>query len=154
MSVKNMMQNLPAGRTLALVGVLVLVVVAGWFTFEWTVNRIYVEPGESARLRFKGPPLPFLPGSRPAAPAGQFAEANPDNPTGWPQQLGVLEHMLGPGRHFYCPLWWEIIRVPDIVVQPGEVGIASSKMGKDLPAGEFLVDGELGSTEFKGILRK
>ncbi len=52
------------------------------------------------------------------------------------------------------------------VVKPGEVAIVTSLMGKDmhvLPAGrgatvddnsQFLVDGDLGKTEFKGVLRK
>ena len=34
-----------------------------------------------------------------------------------------------------------------------DVGIAACKMGDDLPRGEFLVDGGLGATTQKGILR-
>lgn len=154
MSLTATLQRIPGGRAILLTAGLAVLGAAGWLTVEWTINRIYVEPGESVLLRYKGPPLPFLPGSRPAAPSGRFAQVDPDDPSAWPKELGVLEHMLGPGRHFYCPLWWEMTRVPDIVVQPGEVAIASSRMGRDLPAGQFLVEGDLGSTEFKGILRK
>jgi regulator of protease activity HflC (stomatin/prohibitin superfamily) len=67
--------------------------------------------------------------------------------------------MKGPGRHFYCPLWWERTIVDDLIVKPGEVAIVTSLVGKDLPSdpsgeGKFLVEGDLGNTEYKGILRK
>jgi len=44
--------------------------------------------------------------------------------------------------------------VPDVVILPGQVGLVTSKLGEDLPADEFLVDGDLGETQHKGILRK
>ena len=62
--------------------------------------------------------------------------------------------MPGPGRHFYCPIWWERTLVDDVVVQPGELAIVTSKLGDDLPSGQFLVDGDLGETKSKGILRR
>ena len=62
--------------------------------------------------------------------------------------------MLGPGRHFRCPLWWERSIVADTVIEPESVGVVTSKLGENLPSGEFLVDGELGETNSKGILRK
>ncbi|MFP6766119.1 MAG: SPFH domain-containing protein, partial [Planctomycetaceae bacterium] len=62
--------------------------------------------------------------------------------------------MVGPGRHFYCPLWWECTLVPDTLIKPGEVGIVTSKMGKNQDADKFLVDGEIGATDFKGTLRR
>lgn len=131
---------------------LALIVVIVWQTIEWTVNRIYVEPGNSLLLRYKGPPLP-IPGLgvRPPAAPGQFAKVDEN---GRPLELGVLEQMRGPGRHFYCPLWWERTIVPDVIVKPGQVGVVRSKMGKDLPPGQFLVEGDLGATEFKGTLRR
>ena len=124
----------------------------GWAAIEWSYNRIYVPEGSSLLLRYKGPPLP-IPGlgMRPAAATGRFAEVDEN---GAPKELGVLEQMVGPGRHFYCPLWWERTLVEDQTVEPGEVGLVVSKMGNDLPGGQFLVDGDLGKTEFKGILRK
>lgn len=131
---------------------LAFVLVMGWGTVEWMVNRIYVPEGASLLLRYKGPPLP-IPGlgMRPPAAPGQFAKVNDG---GSPLELGILAQLRGPGRHFYCPLWWERELVNDIVVKPGEVGIVVSKMGKDLPAGQFLVNGDLDATQFKGILRK
>lgn len=130
---------------------LAIALVFGWFAFEWTVNRIYVPPNTSVLLRYKGPPLPLpLLGARPAATPGQFAQVDED---GDPLEVGILKEMLGPGRHFRCPLWWERTLVPDTIIKPGEVGVVTSKLGENLPAGEFLVDGELGETKSKGILR-
>jgi regulator of protease activity HflC (stomatin/prohibitin superfamily) len=134
----------------SLLGTVVLAAMACWLAVEWGYNRIYIEEGESLFLRYKGPPLPFLPGSREPASPGHFAEVDD---AGNPLQLGILEQMRGPGRHFYCPLWWETRRVPDQVVEPGEVAVVTSKMGKPLTSGQFLVDGNLGTTEHKGILR-
>ncbi len=121
--------------------VLVLLVVGAFGVFHWTVNRIYVEPGHSLMLRYKGPLL----GAAEYAEAGQFAEEG---------QVGVLERLRGPGRHFYCPIWWERTIVPDQVVLPGHVAVVTSKLGDSLPPGEFLVDGDLDDTRHKGILRK
>jgi regulator of protease activity HflC (stomatin/prohibitin superfamily) len=39
-------------------------------------------------------------------------------------------------------------------VQSGELAIVTSKLGGDLPRGQFLVDGDLGETKSKGILRR
>ena len=41
-----------------------------------------------------------------------------------------------------------------MVVQPGQVAVVKSNLGENLPADQFLVDGDLGHTEYKGILRK
>ncbi len=110
--------------------------------FHWTVNRVYVAEGQSLLLRYKGP-LAF--GTRESATPGNFAEEG---------QIGILARLRGPGRHFYCPVWWERTIVEDITIQPGQVGIVRSALGNDLPVGQFLVDGELGTTQHKGILRK
>ena len=141
-----------AGRPAAVLAIIAgLAIGFGWFFVEWTWNRIYVPEGYSLRLRYQGPPLPVLPGGRPPAEGGQFAKVSE---SGKPLELGVLAEMVGPGRHFYCPLWWERDLVPDIDIEPGEVGIVTSRMGANLPAGEFLVDGDLGTSTFKGTLRK
>lgn len=118
----------------------ILLVVVG--IFHWTVNRVYVPEGHSLLLRYKGP---VIFGSGEQAPAGHWAAEG---------QVGILEKMRGPGRHFYCPIWWERTIVPDVVVKPGEVGVVTCKLGEPLPTGEFLVDGEIGETKNKGVLRK
>jgi hypothetical protein len=115
------------------------------FTVAMAVNCVYVPEGQSLQLQYKGPLL--FGRARPAQP-GQFAKEG---------EVGVLEELRGPGRHFYCPIWWQQKVVDDIVVRPGEVAIIKSKMGDELPSGEFLVDGELSGpnrAHFKGTLRK
>jgi len=133
--------------------VLIFILAFGWTIIEWTYNRVYVPEGYSMRLRFKGPPLPFLP-----------YHNLPDSKTGFATldengniiEKGVLVEMLGPGRHFLSPLrsYWDFELVPDVVIKPGEIGIATSKTGKALSGGKYLVDGDLGETEYKGDLRK
>src|SRR4051812_15203509 len=114
-------------------------------TFIMAVNCVYVPEGQSLQLQYKGPLL--FGRARPAQP-GQFAQDG---------EVGVLEELRGPGRHFYCPIWWQRKIVDDVLVKAGEVAIIKSKMGDDLPPGEFLVDGELSGANrarFKGTLRK
>lgn len=111
--------------------------------FQWTVSRVYVPEGMSLLLRYKGP-LVFTSGNKYARP-GHFAEEG---------EIGVKEKMPGPGRHFYCPIWWERTLVDDLVVKPGQLAVITSKLGDNLPNGEFLVDGNLGETKFRGILRR
>lgn len=125
---------------------LVLLGVSALFGFfHWTINRIYVSEGESLMLRYKGP---LLFGSRKTADPGHFAKEG---------EIGVLESMRGPGRHFYCPIWWERTLVKDFVVEPGKVAIVTHKLGEPLPEGQFLVDGDLDGDKratHKGVLRK
>ena len=113
-----------------------------WFGFEWTVNRISVKPGESLQLRYKGV---MLFGVNKPAKQGFWAEEG---------QVGILQKLRGPGRHFYSPIWWERNIVKDVVIQPGEVGVVTCLLGESLPPGQFLVDGDVGEAQFKGILRK
>ena len=69
---------------------------------------------------------------------------------GRPLQVGILEAMPGPGRHFYSPLEYETQLVKDQVIPPGKIGVVVSKIGKPLPEGTYLVDDK----GFRGILRK
>jgi hypothetical protein len=113
---------------------------------HWTINRVYVDEGHSLMLRYKGPLL--MQWTRRDATPGHFAEEG---------EVGVLEQMRGPGRHFYCPIWWERTIVPDQVVVPGQIAVVTSKLGDPLPAGEYLVDGDLDGehrAKQKGIVRK
>jgi len=119
--------------------------------FHWTFNRVYVPQGSSLVVRYKGPPLPFLPGRRPSAQSGQFAKVNDK---GDPLEVGILKEMRGPGRHFFWIGWWDVQLVTDTTIKPGELALVSSKMGSDLKDGQFLVDGELDETQQKGTLRK
>ena len=120
----------------------IVLVVVGAVALHWTVNRVYVEEGYSLQLRYKGP---LIFGSRQSAKLGHWAAEG---------EIGILEKMRGPGRHFYCPIWWEHTFVKDVLIEPGEVGVVTCKLGEDLGADEYLVDGDIGSTQYKGILRK
>ncbi len=114
---------------------------------HWTFNYVYVPDGKSLMLRYKGPLL--LGTGKPSTP-GEFADVSKG-------EVGVYEELRGPGRHFYCPLWWERTIVDDVVVKPGEVAVVTSRMGQPLPAGQFLVDGEVSGPKRatnQGILRK
>ena len=122
--------------------VVLLAALAVYIVIVWTVNRVYVYEGESLMLRYKGP---LIFGARVPATTGYWAEEG---------QIGILAKLRGPGRHFYCPIWWEREIVPDVVIKPGEVGVVTCKLGDNLPPTEFLVDGDIGDTNFKGILRK
>ncbi|MFN9823773.1 MAG: SPFH domain-containing protein [Planctomyces sp.] len=144
--VSGMLRGRVAGAAAGVLGM-----VASLTAFEWTFNRHYVPDGCSLVLRYKGPPLPFLPGERPVSASGQFARVDD---RGQPLEKGILKEMLGPGRHFLWYGWWETNLVKDTVVNPGEVAVVTSRMGSDLTNGQFLVDGDLDKTTEKGILRK
>lgn len=133
------MRKLASLTTILLLIMSVLAFLGG---LHWTINRVYVPEGYSLQLRYKGP-LVF--GSRKTAKAGNWAGDS---------EIGVRQKLRGPGRHFYCPIWWERELVEDVVIVPGSVGIVTCKLGDPLPPGEFLVDGDIGKTQFKGILRK
>jgi regulator of protease activity HflC (stomatin/prohibitin superfamily) len=129
---------------LALLAV-VIVFQAGYFgVWQWTVCRIEVPAGSSLLIRYKGP-WPF--GSAPQAPEGTLVQTGA---AGSPRQVGILEAMPGPGRHFYSPLEYETQLVKDEVIPPGKIGVLVCKIGKPLPEGTYLVD-EKG---YRGILRK
>ena len=103
--------------------------------WQWTICRIEVPPGKSLRLRYKGP-FPFA-----LAPVKQASDGTlVTTEHGRPQMIGILEDMPGPGRHFYSPLEYEWTLVDDIVIEPGKLGVVTSKVGKPLPAGEILAD--------------
>lgn len=137
--------NTSKTRLSTIAGLLLVMMLLAGVWFHWTINRVYVPVGKSLQLRYKGPLiLGFLFGPPKVASSGWAEEG----------QIGVLEKLRGPGRHFYCPIWYERVPLDDIVIPPGKVGIVKCELGKALPAGEFLVDGDIGSTEYKGILRK
>jgi regulator of protease activity HflC (stomatin/prohibitin superfamily) len=137
------------GRSIgALVLAAALFYIVGYeLIWKWMICRIHVEQGQSLQLRYKGTLI--LPS--PPVATGDFAKVDED---GSPLEVGIMKEMLGPGRHFVDPIHYERILVDDIIVEPGQMGMVTSKLGKDLPAGQLLVDGDVGKTEYKGILRK
>ncbi|MFC1497708.1 SPFH domain-containing protein [Verrucomicrobiota bacterium] len=94
-----------------------------WLLWTWGFCRFYVEPNEMAIITAKiGKPLP----------ADQILAD--DN------QKGIRKKVLGEGRHFLNPIFYahEIRSV--ITILPGKIGIVTSKVGRELPSGEFLAD--------------
>jgi hypothetical protein len=127
---------------------LAVVALVGCEAFEWTVNRVYVPEGKSLQLRYKGPLIFTWLAKK--APVGRFADYSKG-------EMGVLEQLRGPGRHFYCPIWWERNLVDDVVVHTGEVAFLNSMLGEEgveRKEGQFLVSGDIGQTQEKGTLRR
>jgi regulator of protease activity HflC (stomatin/prohibitin superfamily) len=118
-------------------GLLALYLVGYVGIWQWGFCRVEVPPGESLKLRYRGP-FPFALGRVDKAD-GTLVKLNA---SGRPAQIGVLEDMPGPGRHFYNPLEFERELVPDIIVKPGQIGIVTSRMGKSRTGNSFLVDNE------------
>jgi hypothetical protein len=120
---------------IATMAALVVVYLVGYVgVWQWTICRMEVPAGSSLLLRYKGP-WPF--GAAAQAPEGTLAQTDR---AGRPLQVGILETMPGPGRHFYSPLEYETTLVPDTFIQPGKLGVVVSKAGKPLPVGTYLVD--------------
>lgn len=137
-----------AGRVMGLISALFLVYVVGYMgIWQWMFCRYEVPPGHSLQLRYKGP-FPFAIFRRvEQASEGTLVELDR---SGRPAQIGILRAMPGPGRHFYSPLEYERKIVPDIVIEPGELGIVTSRVGKPLPSGAILADSE----GFRGTWRR
>ena len=115
-----------------LVGAAALVALA-LFGFIWTFCRVYVPAGYMAIVTAKtGDPLP---------PGRILAE---------PGEKGVQRVPLAEGRHFLNPINndWRI--VPVTTIPAGNVGIVTSKTGKELAAGEILAPDD----ESKGVWRR
>ncbi|MBX3443375.1 MAG: band 7 protein [Planctomyces sp.] len=125
--------------------VAILILGLGLGGWRWMIDRVWVPEGQSLMLRYKGP-LVF--GKRVNA-VGRFAKV-----VDGVQEIGVIEEMPGPGRHFYSPIWWERTLVPNVAIETGEVGLVTSKLGDRLPAGQLLVDGTIGEAAHKGNLRR
>jgi len=87
----------------------------------WFFCRFYVGPGQMAVIRANtGDPLP---------PGQILAKEG---------QKGIQERVLGEGRHFLNPYLYEWEVRSAILIQPGQVGLVTAKVGTDLPTGEFI----------------
>jgi len=112
---------------LAVIAILLVVALSSTI-WEYGFCRFYVPPGHIAVVTAK-----------------EGKALDPGQILARPGQQGILEDTLGPGRHFRNPYTysWEIIPAKNIA--PGKVGIVTAKVGKNLPAGEFLAEkGEKG----------
>lgn len=125
-----------------------LYVVGYELIWNWSICRVYVPEGKSLLVRYKGNLLT----KNPPIAEGDFARVDE---RGRPTEIGILREMLGPGRHFrYDPIHYERELVDDVVIDPGSIGVVNSKLGKNLEGDAFLVDGDVGATTHKGVLRK
>ncbi len=109
--------------SIAIVTILVLLLAGMWLFWEWGFCRFYVDPNEMAVITAK---------SGDSLPEGQILARK--------GQKGVQEDVLGEGRHFLNPIMFERSILPVTIIPPGKVGIVTSKIGNDLPEGEFLAN--------------
>ena len=94
-----------------------------WGLWQWGFCRFYVGPDQMAVITAKmGKELP----------SGQILAQK--------GQQGILEEVLGEGRHFLNPWFYEREIRPVVSIPPGKVGIVTSKVGEELPEGEFLAE--------------
>ena len=94
-----------------------------WAIWSWGFCRFYVAPGKMAVIVSK---------TGRTMPSGQILASLGEK--------GILEDVLGEGRHLWNPLFydWEIHDAQ--FIPPGKIGIVTSLVGADLPPGEFLAE--------------
>jgi hypothetical protein len=99
--------------------------------WQWGFCRFYVPPNHMAVIISQG--------GKELPPGQILAEKG---------QKGVQREVLGEGRHFRDPIMFERKIVPVTLIPPGKIGVITSKVGTELPSGEFLA-----GPGQKGILR-
>ena len=93
------------------------------FMWLWGFCRFYVGPNKMAIITAKN--------GEPLEPGQILAREG---------QKGILEEPLSEGRHFLNPIFYEREIVPAILIDPGKVGVVTSKVGTKLPEGEFIAE--------------
>ena len=102
---------------------IVVVLVALQFMWLWGFCRFYVGPNEMAIITAK---------NGEALEPGQILARE--------DQKGIREETLAEGRHFLNPIFYEREIVGVTLIEPGKVGVVTSKVGGKLPAGEFIAE--------------
>jgi len=64
---------------------------------------------------------------------------------------GIQQEIIPPGTYYYNPLSLKVEQVPATIIEKGQLGIVTKKVGKVPPAGTILVSRE---DEFQGIQRE
>ena len=112
--------------TKSAIGLVATIVVVGgglYTMWLWGFCRFYVGPNEMAIITAKvGTPLE----------SGQILAKE--------GQKGIREEPLGEGRHFLNPIFYRRDIVKAVIIEPGKVGIVTSKVGEKLPEGEFIAE--------------
>lgn len=103
--------------------VIALILFGAWLLWQWGFCRFYVDPGEMAVITAK---------TGDVLPPGQILARK--------GQKGIQEEVLGEGRHFLNPILYERRILPVVTIPPGKVGVVTSKVGPELPEGEFLAN--------------
>jgi len=106
-----------------LLSLIIAIMAACWVIWIWFFCRFYVPVNHMAIITAKiGRNLP----------AGQILAQK--------GQKGIQEDVLGEGRYFLNPLLYDWEIVPVTIIPPAKVGLVTSKVGTDLPPGEFLAN--------------
>jgi hypothetical protein len=101
-----------------------VIIVGGLYTmWMWGFCRFYVGPNEMAIITAKN--------GAPLEPGQILAREG---------QKGIQEAPLGEGRHFLNPIFYERRIEPVTIIEPGKVGVVTSKVGAKLPTGEFIAE--------------
>jgi hypothetical protein len=108
-------------KLIPIVAVVILVGALGQFIWMWGFCRFYVEAGYMAVVIAKTGKE--LPGDQILAKKGE---------------KGIQEEVLGEGRHFLNPIFYDHEIHEALNIPPGKVGVVTSKIGENLPPGEFL----------------
>ena len=102
---------------------LVILAVLFYGVWMWGFCRFYVPPDHMAVIIAKsGKPLP---------PGNILAERG---------EKGVWKDVLGEGRYFLNPVFFEQEIQPVIRIDVGKIGVVTSKVGENLPPGKFLAN--------------
>ena len=110
----------------AAISLAVTIVVIGtglYIMWLWGFCRFYVAPNRMAIITAKN--------GEPLEPGQILARDG---------QKGIREETLGEGRHFLNPIFYRRDIVPVTIIEPGKVGIVTSKVGDKLPTGEFIAE--------------
>jgi regulator of protease activity HflC (stomatin/prohibitin superfamily) len=101
--------------------VFALIIAGFWLMWQWGFCRFYVAPNEMAVITAK---------AGDTLPSGQILAKRGEK--------GIQEEILGEGRHFLNPIQYERTILPVTIIPAGKVGVVTSKVGQELPEGEFL----------------
>ncbi|MCF7847233.1 MAG: hypothetical protein K9M45_00160 [Kiritimatiellales bacterium] len=105
------------------IAAIVLVIVLLQLFWQWGFCRFYVGLNKMAIITAKnGDPL------------------EPEQILARKGQKGIWEETLGEGRHFLNPIFYDHEVVDVTIIEPGKVGIVTSKVGGKLPEGEFIAE--------------
>jgi len=124
---KSARRSMLAGSAIVLLMLVLCAIVVRWLFF-----RVYVPAGHMAVVTAKSGKAP--------APGTILVERG---------EKGIWREVLSEGRHFLNPVEYDVRIVPATVIPLGQVGIVTSKVGKELPPGEIIAPDH----ESKGIWR-